>query len=64
MVVTTEELDMYSAKKLKASGIINGRILTVMRSFSLHGSFSGAAVVSSTLSGEVPIIVYSVSARS
>lgn len=41
MLVMTEEFDRYSAKKLKKSGMIKGRIFKPMRSFSLHGDFSG-----------------------
>lgn len=60
MLVMTEEFDRYSAKKLKKSGIIKGRIFKPIRSFSLHGGFSGKATDWSgeCVSDVEPMIVY------
>lgn len=53
MVVTTEDIDKYSEKKLKQSAIINGEIFRAIRNFSLQeNSFWTsllASVVESTL---------------
>ena len=61
--MTTDEIDRYSEKKLTSSAIINGRILTPMRSFWPHEAFSGSVAVCSLPSGEEPTIVYSISVR-
>lgn len=62
MVVTTDEMDMYSEKKLKHNAVMNGRILEAIRSFSLHNGHKGlsvaAEVSSSPLSGEEPVLLY------
>ena len=63
MVVTTAEVDKYSAKKLKAKGTMNGRILTPIRRFPPNESLSGVDAGFSALS-EVPTAVYSTSTRS
>ena len=53
IVVTTEDMDKYSEKKLKQSAIINGEIFSAMRNFSLQENFFwtslSASVVESTL---------------
>ena len=53
MVVTTEDIDKYSEKKLKQSAIINGEIFRAIRNFSpQENSFWTsllASVVESTL---------------
>lgn len=60
MLVITEEFDRYSAKKLKNSGIMNGKIFKPVRSFSLHGDFSGKVMDWSgeCVSDVEPMIVY------
>lgn len=62
MVVTTDEMDMYSAKKLKHNAAMKGRILEAICRFSLHNGHKGlsvaAKVSSSSLSGEEPVLLY------
>lgn len=65
MVVTTDEIDRYSEKKLRQSASMNGRIFNPMRSFSLHGGFSDTFLVCSALSSvEESTVVYLIAARS
>lgn len=53
MVVTTEDMDKYSEKKLKQSAIMNGEIFRAMCNFSLQENFFwtslSASVIESTL---------------
>ena len=59
IVVTTDELDMYSAKKLKNKGIMKGKILAPILSFSSHRGLWGTSVVCSVSSFVDPTMEYS-----
>ena len=63
IVVIPEELDKYSAPKLKRSAMMKGRIFLPILSCSLQRDFSVSVVVCSVVSEADGTIVYSTSIR-
>ena len=61
MVVITDELDKYSAKKHRTSGIMKGRIFQAILSFSPNGDLWASVTTWSVVSEVEATIVYSTS---